>query len=152
MTATEAPKSPRLRYDDPRLLLTISQAAFELDRAARQQPAELRKASAFFDFLAESISSGDLAGDAANSWVDPISINVVTQALKDAGTTTMAMQTVHDVFVEAMRVVRSGRQSGEEGSKMGAAELRDFCVAFGNSLLAWRAQHSPQPIAHPYRK
>lgn len=152
MTSTaEDPKTRKLRYDDPRLLLTISEAAFELDRAARNEPADLRKAKAFFDFLTEAISSDETETETGRPWVDPIAVSVFARALRDSGRAA-EMRTVNDVVREALRVVRGIHQKAERGTEQELAGLRDFCIAFGNSLLAWRAQHGPQPPAHPYRK
>ena len=147
----EAPTPPKMRYDDPRLLLNISQAAFELDRAARNEPAELEKAKFFFDFLTESISSEEHKAEEGTYWVDPITVNVFTQALRDSGR-AQTMRTVHDVVQEALKVVHAIHRTTESGTGAELEELRDFCIAFGNSLLSYRAQHRPQPPTHPYRR
>jgi hypothetical protein len=152
MTVTAEPlKSRKLRYDDPRLLLTISQAALELDRATRKEAADLSKAKAFFDFLTESITSEESNTEIGSRWVDPMTVNLFNHALQRSGR-AKDLRTVSDVVHEACNVIKGIHQTAEHGTEQELADLRNFCVAFGNSLLTYRAHHNPQPPAHPYRR
>lgn len=142
---------PRKRYqlDDARLTLLVSQAALELDRAVRHESASLGKAQEFFSFLRQSLDAD--AGLARSRWLDPETVNVFEHTLRDVGAAG-ELRTVHDVVRESIRYVEGFGKQTEQGSEDGLRELLRFCVAFGNSLLAHRAQYRPEPPANPYRR
>ena len=152
MTATaEAPPARKLRITDPRLPITVSRAALELDRASRGEQADLSKAREFFDFLTNAISSDSPSGDPATMWLDPVTVDVFGQALEGSGR-VQGLRTVQDVIREALRLVQEIDETASLGLGKDLAGWRSFCVAFGNSLLAHRAQYRPEPPINPHRR
>ena len=142
-------KDQNVRITDPRLPILVSQAALELDRAAKGETVSLERAKEFFAFLSQSLYVD--AGNAERRWLDPETVDVFGNALLNSGRVP-ELRTVQDVVREALHLVKAIPAKTQSGAELDLNELRSFCVAFGNSLLAHRAQYIPQPPANPYRK
>jgi hypothetical protein len=149
MIAPAETTKKRYQLDDSRLTLLVSQAALELDRALRHEGSSLSRAHEFFSFLRESLHAD--AGLARSRWLDPETVNVFEHTLRDVGSTG-ELRTVEDVVRESLRYVEGFGKQTEQGSESDLRDLLRFCVAFGNSLLAHRAQYCPEPPANPYRR
>jgi hypothetical protein len=145
MVTAESKQDRKLGINDSYLPLLVSQAALELDRAARGEAESLSNATRFFAFLRESLET-DL-GDAEKRWLDPETVDVFEQALRSAGTVEQ-MHTVQDVIREALQIV----EKTKDGLPLDTKELLRFCIAFGNSLLNHRAQYRAEIPANPYRR
>lgn len=150
MTATaEAPQGQKLGINDARLPLLVSQAALELDRAAKDNATSLSHANDFFVFLRESLEVD--AGERTSHWLDPDTVDVFEHALRNSGK-AQELRTVQDVIREALQFVGGISEKIERGSELDKEDLLRFCVAFGNGLLAHRAQYRPEFPANPYRR
>jgi hypothetical protein len=148
MTITEAPQAQKLRINDSRLPLLVSQAAMELDHAARGESKSLSHAQDFFLFLRESLEAD--AGETEHRWLDPETVDVFEHALRNSG--VHELRTVQDVIRESLQFVNGIGEKAKRGLEPDMEALLRFCVAFGNSLLAHRAQYRPEFPANPFRR
>lgn len=150
MTTTE-PRNPALRLSDPRLPLTVSRAAIEIDRASHGERVEFDNFRRFTAFLHQSLHEDDVEPCGTQAvWLDANTVDVMGNALtafEGAG----QVRTVKDVLDHALKLLREMETVKDEG-KGDFARLRSFCVAFGNSLLSHRASVRHEGPVNPHRR
>jgi len=137
-TPKRLPARPNLRMADPRLPMTVSRAAIELDDASRGVSANFESTQRFAKFLSDSLKQNLGGGGAHAAFLDANTVDVIGQALNEfEGTDTV--RTVEDVFNHTCKLIAEmeGASTAPGGSDL--ERLRRFCVVFGNNLLTHRA-------------
>ncbi len=138
---------------DPRLPMTVSRAAIEIDRASRGEPVDFVEFRRFTEFLHESLQQDeDVESVGPHAlWLDANTVDVMGNALTDfegAG----KVRTVKDVFDHAWKLVGEMEKAAEAESGSNLDRIREFCVAFGNSLLSHRASLKHEGPINPHRR
>lgn len=131
----------------PRLPLVVSQAAIEFDMAAKGMSVEFKAAKRLGDFLRTSFDDPAVA-NTEKKGLDVDTVGVVGRALNDSewrgGATT-----VSEVVEKAWEI------AGDIESKSDKAtfeHLRTFCIAFGNTIVAYRESMQDSAYDSPYRR
>ena len=143
--------SPTLRMADPRLPMTVSRAAIELDTASRGEPVEFDATRRFTKFLHDSLEQDVESGGAHAVWLDANTVDVVGNALQEfEGAETV--RTVQDVFDQACALVAEMEHAAASKGESDLYRLRRFCVAFGNSLLSRRGSLIHEGPINPHKR
>ena len=131
---TTLPGYRQMRVSDPELPLIVSRAAIEFDSAIQGKPVEFAAARRLADFLSMALdcSPGE-AGGQRN--LDVTVVGIVGQALRDPGT-NRPVTTVADVVQEAITIVKGLAEPRRIDAESQFLFLLEFCVAFGNGLIA----------------
>lgn len=136
---------------DPRLPMTVSRAALELDNASRGERGSFEATHRLAEFLNDSLNQ-DISGGAAHAiWLDANTVDVVGHALMEfEGAETV--RTVQDVFSQAIKLVSEMEKASNADAGSDVDRLRRFCVAFGNNLLSYRAGLKHESSGNPRRR
>jgi hypothetical protein len=143
--------SRTLRLSDPRLPLTVSRAAIELDKASRGESVTFDATRRFSQFLHDSLEEDVKGGGSHTVWLDANTVDVMGQALiefEGSGN----VRTVQDVVDHALRLVSEMEKAPEAKQGSNFDQLRRFCVAFGNSLLSRRNFLKHEGPINPHRR
>lgn len=144
------PSGRRLKMADPRLPLTVSRAAIELDNASRGENVTFEATKQFLEVLQESLKQGVDVPGTHTAWLDANTVDVVGDALVECEGPNN-VRTVKDVFDRAWTFVHEMEQVEKTEEDTKYDRLRRFCVAFGNSLLSFRAKLKEGPT-NPRRR
>jgi len=136
--ASSSTETRTLRTSDPGLPLIAAQAAIEFDKAAQGIEVDFRSAKRLSLFITTSLERPEGAQVEVKNF-DISTVGIVGRALDESawGPNT----TVTDVVNRAWKIASSidGNASSKEKSPYSElTRLRDFCVALGNSLIAYR--------------
>jgi hypothetical protein len=106
------PTRPNLRMADPRLPMTVSRAAIELDNASRGDGGSFEATRRFVRFLSEALP-GNIEGNIRRpACIDANTVDVVGHTLNEfegGG----SVKTVEDVFQHAWKVVSEMEKASE---------------------------------------
>jgi hypothetical protein len=136
---------------DPRLPMTVSRAAIELDQASRGEHVDFDATRRFTKFLQDSLHQDVEPGGAHAVWLDANTVDVVGHALIEVEEGGM-VRTVQDVFEHALALVSEMENASATKGSSDFDRLRRFCVAFGNSLLSHRASLKHEGPINPHRR
>lgn len=141
-----------LRMADPRLPITVSKAAIELDQASRGEKVDFEATHRFSRLLQSSLEQPADSTGAQTVWLDANTVDVVGHALQEVKGST-EVRTVQDVFEQAWSLVNEMEKASETNhGDLNFDRLRRFCVAFGNSLLSRRGSMKHDSPTNPHRR
>lgn len=150
VTTSSVSEKRTLRMSDPRLPLVASQAAIEFDNATLGQRVDFRSAKQLAGFLRGSFEQP--AGSAAGRMnLDVGTVGIVGRAL-DESAWKGRIKTVNEVVERACEIVDDIDKMSADTNKTSFEQLRSFCVAFGNGLLAYRESLRESRPVSPYRR
>ena len=150
-TVPDLLKSPTLRMSDPRLPMTVSRAAIELDKASRGEHVDFDATRRFTKFLQDSLEQDAEPSGVHAVWLDANTVDVVGHALLEFEGKGK-VRTVQDVFDHACALVTQMKKASVTETESDLDSLRRFCVAFGNSLLSRRGSLKQEGPINPHRR
>jgi hypothetical protein len=136
---------------DPRLPITVSRAAIELDQASRGEHVDFDAMKSFTRFLQDSLQQDAESIGVQTVWLDANTVDIVGHALIEVEESGM-VRTVQDVFEHALALVTEMEKASATSGSSDFDRLRRFCVAFGNSLLSNRASLKHEGPINPHRR
>lgn len=140
----------KLRTSDPRLPLLVSQAAIELDNAIQGKQVEFSSAKQLAEFLKSSLEYSVGASTEKLSF-DVSTVGIIGLALNSSAGKG-SIKTVQEVVEKAREVANKIEKINTNIDQPSLENLRAFCVAFGNNLIAYRESLRDFKPASPYRR
>jgi len=142
-------QSRPLRTSDPRLPLIITKAAIEFDNADQGRQSGFTAAKQLAEFLRASFEQ-PAATPPEKMSLDVGTVGIVGRAL-DESAWKGPIKNVSEVVDQAREIADSmGNIPPANGNSY--VRLRAFCVALGNSLLAYRESLRESRPTSPYRR
>lgn len=130
----------KLRASDPRLPLVASQAAIEFDNAIQGKVVEFKSAKRLAKFLEDSFEQ-PVGYSVKRLSLDTSTAGIIGHALNNSSC-GVNIRTIEEVVEKAYELVESIKKiptsDDQNFDQLRLKELRAFCVAFGNTLVAYR--------------
>ncbi len=139
--------STMMSMSDPRLPLVASRAAIAFDNASRGEEADFTPVKSLAGFLRSAFMQDKGAESSGKRNLDVGTVGLVGRALNESAWDGGA-QTVSDVVDKAWRIAESMARMPAADGEMTLPQMRAFCVALGNCLIAHRELfHDARPTS-----
>ena len=141
---------PALRTTDPRLPLVVIEAAMEFDEVSKGKSSTFPAARQFADFLRASFDL-PVSRITETHYLDIGAAGIVGKALDQSGFKAN-VKTVGEIATEARAIADKIQTVSTATDGVDYDRLRTFCVAFVNSLLAYRESLRESRPSSSYRR
>jgi hypothetical protein len=150
MTAltTASRTSGRGAMTGPWLLLTVSKAALEFDKAIEGKGSDFLSARRLAEYLKQTLP-GPAEEGVSPAGFDVGTVGVVGRALEPQ---VARKQTIAEIVNKAWQLAEKMEKTSEATDRQSLEQFRGFCVAFSNGLVGYRDSLASFHPTNPFKR